>query len=199
MNLTNKNVFNQNTVTVDGDIMVTRLFKALYPDKEFIEDSRPDYFIKKSQFENILEEVYGTTGKSLYKSYLSGRCLDVRLIDEFSTMFVVDFIYGEDFLDRKFKLSSKDLQFANEIGILGDIQDELSKLTPEKYNKRKLGPIIDEGDLTTCLLSSFYYHPENSDKALEFCKKYDILKFDIDSKKPTQPAKTIGFNTKKNE
>ena len=189
-------VFNHNTICLEGDLVFPRVYAALYPNMEFIEDARPDYYIQKTEFDKILLEVYGTIGKPIYKSFISGKCLELRLLDDFKTLFFVTFLIEEDLVDRKYRLSSKDLAFANEMGMMADIQEGLDQTTPQEYNDRALAPIVDEKELTHAILTVFYYPFEFNDKGTEVCSKYNKLKFDRDSKTvPTDNAiYTLGQN-----
>lgn len=177
-------IFNHNTICLEGDLVFPRVYTELYPNIEFVEDARPDYYIQKTEFDQILQEVYGTVGKPIYKSFISGKCLELRLIDEYKTLFFVTFLIGEDLADRKYRLSSKDLAFADEMGMMSDIQDDLDQTTAKEYNSRELAPLVSEEELIHTVLRVFYYPLEHSDKGREVCAKYNELKFDRDSKIP---------------
>jgi hypothetical protein len=189
-------IFNHNTICIEGDLVFPRVYAALYPSTEFVEDARPDYYIQKTEFDKILQEVYGTIGRPIYKSFISGKCLELRLIDEFKTLFFVTFLIGEDLVDRKYRLSSKDLAFANEMGMMAEIQEGLDNTTAKEYNARDLAPIVSEEELIHAVLTVFYYPVEFSDKGKAICTKYNELKFDRDPKSvPTDNAiYTLGQN-----
>jgi energy-coupling factor transporter ATP-binding protein EcfA2 len=171
-------VFNHNTITADGELVFARLFTDLYPAVEFVEDARPDYYVLRAQFDDILKEVYGTEGKSIYRAYLSGKCLEIRLIEEHKTMFCVTFIIPEDLADRNYRLSSKDLELAHELGSLDDIQSKLDSTTAQEYNARELAPIILDKELTHAILRVFYYPLSEVEKSQQVCMRYNALKFD---------------------
>ena len=189
-------IFNHNTICVEGDLVFPRVYAELYPGTEFVEDARPDYYIQKAEFDKILQEVYGTIGTPIYKSFISGKCLELRLIEEFKTLFFVTFLIGEDLVDRKYRLSSKDLAFASEMGLIADIQEGLDNTTAKEYNARDLAPLVSEEELVHAILTVFYYPVEFSDKGKEVCSKYNELKFDRDPKAvPTDNAiYTLGQN-----
>lgn len=189
-------VFNPDTIALDGNLVFPRVYVALYPNMEFIEDARPDYYIQKTEFDEILQEVYGSLGRPIYQSFISGKCLELRLIDEYKTLFFVTFLIGEELVDRKYRLSGKDLAFATEMGMIADIQEGMEHTTPKEYNDRALAPIVDESELIHAILTVFYYPIEFSDKAKEVCTKYNKLKFDRDPKSiPTDNTiYTLGQN-----
>jgi energy-coupling factor transporter ATP-binding protein EcfA2 len=177
------NVFDHNSISVEGDLVYPRVFAAYYPGMQFIEDARPDYYIKKLELDAILLEIYGTTGLSVYKSYLSGKCVDVRVIEEDKTMFFVHYYTEDDVVDRNYRLSSKDLAVINELGDIDELQNHLDQTTADEYNSRALAPFIREEEMTDAIVRVFYYPFSSKDKAIRFCQRYDELKFDRETSK----------------
>lgn len=171
-------IFNHNTISADGDIFFQRLYVAMYPKIKFIEDARPDYYITREEFDKLLKETYGNTGVSIYKSYLSGKCLDIRLIEEFRTMFFITLLIKEDMVDRNYRFSEKDLSLVDELGGIDQLQDRLDQTSSKDYNALELSPLVMEEELQHVILRVFYYPTEEADKALKFCQKYNNLKFD---------------------
>jgi SpoVK/Ycf46/Vps4 family AAA+-type ATPase len=171
-------IFNADSISIDGEIVYSRIYAAAYPEVQYIEDARPDYFIQRTEFDQLLKEVYGTVGISIHKSYISGKCLDVRLLHDTRTMFFVTFVIGEDLADRNFRISSKDMVYAKELGLADDINTSLERTTEEEYNARQLAPFVKDEELVHALLRVFYYPIEHTEKAKIFSAKYDALKFE---------------------
>ena len=194
-------IFNSNTIATDGGLIYPRLYVSLYPKTKFIEDFRPDYFIKREEFDSLLLEVYNTVGISLYRSYMSGKCFDVRLIEEAKTLMFVSFVSAENIAESKYKWTGKDLEFADKVGDLADLQDKLDTLKASDYNSRPIAPLLTEDKLTQAMLESMYYPIEELDRATSFCVKYDLLKFDRVALRPaTSKNKTkIGFKPTHND
>jgi len=193
---TNKfsNIFNKDTVSIDGDILYTRLYTTLYPKITFVEDARPDYFVKRNEFETILKEVYGTTGRSLYKTYSSGKCLEVRLIDKYKTMFVITLLMERDLIDCAYRLSSKDLEIVIELGDMEYLQTKLDKMTTKAYNSLELPPLVLDKELVQVFMPTLFYPTTETERGVSFCSKYDMLKFDRIKSRDTITSKTkIGF------
>jgi hypothetical protein len=192
------NIFNHHTITVDGDFIYSRLYASLFPATPFVEDARPDYYVKKEQFEALLLEIYGTPGYSLHKAYMSDKGLDIRVIDEYNTIFFINYYTEDDVIDRKYRISSKDLAVVNELGGMDELQEKLTKISPQDYNARPIAPFIGEEQLTDAILRVFYYPLTYAAKAVELCKAYDAIKFDrtaaIEIKEgPLFKKKKIGF------
>jgi len=192
-------VFNHHTITVDGDFIYSRLYTARFPAVSFVEDARPDYYVKKEQLESLLLEVYGTSGSSLHKAYMSDKCLDIRIIDKFQAMFFINYYAEDDVIDRKYRISSKDLAVVSELGGIDELQEKLTKISPQEYNARPMAPFIGEEQLTDAILRVFYYPLTYTAQAVAFCKAYDAIKFDraaiIEAKDgPTFKKKKIGFS-----
>lgn len=173
-------IFNYQTITADGELVFARIYTAMYPKKEFVEDARPDYYILRTQFDQILKEVYGTIGDVLYRSYLSGKCLECRIIPQYETMFFVTFIIAEDVVDRNYRLSPKDLEFVDELGDINSLQEHLDNTSAKDYNDRILAPIIFDDEMTQAIVRVFYYPVLQSDKGILFCEKYNAIKFNRD-------------------
>jgi hypothetical protein len=194
-------IFNSNTISQDGSIIYPRLYAKLYPNTKFIEDFRPDYFVKKDDFERLLIELYGDSGIPLYRSYISGSCMEVRCIEKRKVLFFVLFTSAIDMSESEFKLSSKDLAFAEEVGDLGNLQEKLDKVKAVEYNARGLAPWISEEKLEQAILKAFYYPFDQATTSSQFCAKYDALKFDRVALKPQSPTtkKKIGFKSTTND
>lgn len=189
-------IFNRDTIDEDGSLILARVYSTLYSEY-FVEDSRPDYFIKKSEFYSILKKVYNTECKPIYESFLSGKCFSIILVPEFKTMFAVTFLIETELVDR-YRISSKDLEFAQELSSIDDIQNNLDQCTPEEYKKRELSPFISEEELTHAIVRVFYYPISEKQKAVEFCEEYNKLKFERNSlKTPSNDAiYTLGQDSK---
>lgn len=177
------NIFNTNTITEDGNIVFPRVYAELYPATSFVEDARPDYYIKREQFESILKELYGTTGKYIYRSYVSGKCLGIVLIEEFKVMFFVTIVIKEDMIDRKYRLSNKDLDFVEELGGIDDLRDMLDETSASTYNSLALAPTIKDAELSDLIVRCFYYPSSECERSATFCSKYDEIKFDKECNK----------------
>jgi len=192
------NIFNHHTITADGDFIYSRLYTAVYPSVPFVEDARPDYYVKKEKFESLLLEVYGTSGYSLHKSFMSDKGLDIRVIAEFNTMLFLNYYTEDDVIDRKYRISSKDLAVVSELGGIDELQEKLNKITPQDYNARPIAPFIGEEKLTDAILRVFYYPFTHAKQAVALCELYDTNKFDrtaiIEAKDgPMFKKKKIGF------
>lgn len=179
---------------MDGDILYTRVYASIYPKINFVEDARPDYFIKREDFDSILKEVYGTTGDSIYKAYSSGKCLDIRLINKYKTMFVVTYLMERDITDCTHRITSKDLDIVIELGDMDYLQTKLDKLTAKAYNALEMASFVDDSELKQALLHVFFYPNSDSERAKLFCLKHDKLKYDRIKNRDTGTSKTkIGF------
>jgi len=197
MDITNiAGIFNENTISVDGDIAYSRLYVALYPNVKFIEDARPDYTILRKEFDSILMDLYKTTGISIYKSYFSGKCFDIRVIEDSKVMFFITYVTKEDIVDRNYRFSEKDLALVSELGGIDNLQSKLDKVTPTEYNALSLAPFISDKELEHAILNVFFYPIEDHARADEFCTKYDVLKFDRLKIKPNtdNAIYTLGQN-----
>jgi energy-coupling factor transporter ATP-binding protein EcfA2 len=179
------NIFNTDTIDYTGDIAFSRIFVSLYPGMEFVEDARPDYYVLRSDFEKMLQDIYGTTGRVLYKAYLSAKCVEIRLIEEAKTMICSTFLIDEEIVDRNYRLSSKDLDLVHEMNDLSSLQEKLDRISAEEYNARALAPLVTDEELKHVSIRVFFYPLSETEKAKQLCESYNLLRFDREDKKAT--------------
>jgi hypothetical protein len=200
--LTNKfsRIFNNNTITVDDEIVYTRLYASIYPKVTFVEDARPDYYVKRDAFDNILKEVYGSTGQTIYKVISSGNSLEVRVIDKYKTMIVMSFIMERDITDCAYRISGKDLCMVNELGDMDYLQMKLDKISTKVYNALELAPLVSEPELTQGIVRSMFYPLKETQRGNMFCTKYNEVRYDRVALRDMSKLRTkIGFDIPKDK
>ena len=170
-------VFVPDNFTTEGDMVFPRVYASLYCNS-FVEDSRPDYYVTREVFYNLLKEVYGSTGEPIYKSYMSGKCLQTIVIPEFKVMLIVTFMIPEDMVDRKYRYSNKDLDFIEELGDIDTLQEKLNTTSMSAYDTFALAPSVKDEELSNAILRVYYYPSEHSDLAQVFNELYDNKKFE---------------------
>jgi hypothetical protein len=200
MMLTNKlsHIFNKDTITLDDDVAYARLYTTIYPKVTFIEDARPDYFIKRETFDNILKKIYNTTGESIYKIFSSGKCMDIRLIHRFKTMIIIHFYIERDIAECAYRLSGKDLGVVAELGDMDYLQLKLDKISTKVYNALELAPFASEAEMTQGLIHSLFYPISKSELGTKFCIEYNKARYDRIGLRDLSKFKTkIGFDIPK--